>query len=292
MRCVTPNLSLWSRLKVQFRQVNTWLIIALLALAGWTVDSWRMFLSMHETPWAGLRAFASHFWYAVPMAVAIVALTRLRPRAKLLGLTTCDEAGRLLYQKGDFHLDELTAKGMLAALRDNGPQGLHGITLPSGASVYFVREGGLTLMVSFSRPASPRELAAEVQKLRSDIPSAFHLLDGLEPPVAVLAANVLTSPTKRNALAFFYQYSQTAMGLSDLAYWVGQDEGEVARALEDLVELGLVQRRCVCDLTIYLLNHDQEVLDRLDKLFGWQEMWQAQLHRLEQMIGSGAAAQT
>lgn len=190
-----------------------------------------------------------HIWYAVPMAVAIVALTRLQPRAKLLGLAAYDEAGRLLSQRGDLHLDELTAKGMLAALRDNGPQSLHGITLPSGASVYFVREGGLTLIISFSGPASPRELAAEVQKLRSDIPSTFYLLDGLEPPVAVLAANVLTSPTKRNALAFFYQHSQTAMGLSDLAYWISQDEGEVARALEDFVELGLVQRRCVCDIS-------------------------------------------
>jgi len=284
-----PNLSLWRQLKAQFWQVNTWLLVALLALAGWTVDSLRMFLSMHETPWAGLGDFASHFWYAVPMAVAIVALTRLQPRAKLLGLAAYDEAGRLLSQRGDFHLDELTAKGMLAALRDGGSPGLQGITLPSGASVYFVREGGLTLMVSFSGPASPRELAAEVQRLRSDTPSAFHLLDGLEPPVAVLAANVLTSPTKRNALAFFYQYSQTAMGLSDLAYWISQDEMEMARALEDLVELGLVQHRCVCDMSFYLLNHDQEVLDRLDKLFGWQEMWQAQLQRLERMIGFGAA---
>jgi hypothetical protein len=93
----------------QLRQGNTWLVIALLALAGWTFDALRMFLTMHDTLWAGLGAFASHFWYAVPMIVAIVVLTRLRPRTRLLGVTAYDEAGRVLDRRGDFHLDELAA---------------------------------------------------------------------------------------------------------------------------------------------------------------------------------------
>jgi hypothetical protein len=286
-------LSIWNWLKVKLHQVNTWLIIAWLALAGWTVDALRMFLDMHATLRAGtsaalstsLGAFASHFWYAVPMTIAIIVFTRLQPRAKLLGLAAYDEAGRLVHHQGDFHLDELTVSGMLTALRTNNQQGLHGFTLPSGANVYFVRQGGLTLMVSFSGPASPQELTVSVQQLRLDRLPTFDLLDGLEPPVAALAANVLTSPVKRDVLAFFRQRRQTAIEAGDLAYWVNAQEDEVIRVLGELAELGLVQPQCVCDTTFYRLNHDPEVMTHLDRLFAWRNEWQMTLDRLEQTIG-------
>lgn len=287
------DLSFRSRLGVRFRQVNTWLIIALLALAGWTADALRLFLDMHETLWAGtsatlstgLGAFASHFWYAVPMAIAIIVLTRLQPQARLLGLAAYDEAGRLVHRQGDFRLDELTVHSMLSALRDNGQQGLHGFTLPSGANVYFVRQGGLTVIVSFSGPASPQELAGSVQQLRAGGLPAFDLFDGLEPPVAALAVNVLASPVKRDVLAFFRQHDQTAIQASDLAYWVSADEDELARALEELAELGLVQSQCVCDTTFYRLNRDPEASSLLDQLFAWRNEWQMRLERLQQTIG-------
>ncbi len=272
-------------MKVKLHQTNTWLIIALLALTGWTADALRLFLDMHESLWAGLGAFASHFWYAVPMAVAIVILTRLQPQARLLSLAAYDEAGRLVHHQGDFRLDELTGRGMLSALRDKGQQGLHSFTLPSGANVYFVREGGLTLMVSFSGPASPRELEASMRQLRPDRLPAFDLLDGLEPPVAALAANVLASPVKRDVLAFFRQHRQTAIEAGDLAYWVGADEEEVIRALGELTDLDLVQLQCVCDTTFYRLNHAPEIMTHLNRLFTWRSEWQMTLDRLEQTIG-------
>lgn len=279
-------------LKVKLHQVNTWLIIALLALAGWTADALRLFLDMHETLWAGLGAFASHFWYAVPMTIAIIVLTRLQPKAKLLGLAAYDEAGHLVHHQGDFHLDELTVRGMLSALRTNGQQGLHGFTLPSGANAYFVREGGLTLMVSFSGPASPQELSASVQQLRSDRRLTFDLLDGLEPPVAALAANVLTSPVKRDVLAFFRQRRRTAIEAGDLAYWVNAGEDDVVHALDELANLGLVRPQCVCDTTFYRLNHDPQVTTHLDRLFVWRHEWQTTLDRLEQTIGRDPIATT
>ncbi len=277
-------------LKLRFSQVNTWLIVALLALAGWAVDSLRYFLELHETLWAGLGAFASHFWYAVPMTIAVIVLTRLQSRARLLGLAVYDEAGRLVQQQGDFRLDELTVGGMLAALRNNGHQALHSLTLPSGASVYFMREAGLTLIASFSGPASPKELAAGVEKLRAGVPAAFDLLDGLEPPVAALAANLLTSPVKRDVLAFLHRYDRTALQAGDLAYWVNAPEGELLQALEELSDLGLVQRQCVCDCTFYRLQQDPEVSTHLDRLFTWRNQWQMTLERLEHSIGRDRTA--
>ncbi len=277
--------SLWKRVQARFWQANTWLIIALLALVGWTIDALRLFLDMHETLWAGLGAFASHFWYAVPMAIAILVLTRLQPRAKLLSLAAYDETGRLVYHEGDFHLDRLTVHSMLAALRNSGQWGLHGFTLPSGVSVYFLREGGLTLMISFSAPASPQELATSAQKLRAEIAPTFDLFDGLEPTVAALAVNVLGSPVKRNILSFFRRYGQTAIQANDLAYWVDADEEELSNALEELTELGLIQRQCVCESTFYRLNGDPEIASCLDRLFAWRDKWQTTLERLERTIG-------
>jgi len=291
-----PDLFTWNRLKGRFLQVNTWLIIALLALAGWTIDALRLFLNMHESLRAGLGAFAGHFWFAVPMTVVIIVLTRLQPRARLLGLAAYDETGRLVHHQGEFQPAELTVRGMLAALWSNGERVkrclayLHGITLPSGTSVYFTREEGLTLMAKrtsspFSRPAPSQALADSVLELGAEIPPAFNLLNGLEPPLAALAANVLASPVKRDVLGFLYRYGQTAMQAGDLAYWVDADEDAVRQALESLAELDLVQSLCACDLTFYHLNRDREVSARLDKLFAWQGKWQAQLHRLERMIG-------
>ncbi len=282
-----------NRVKRKLQQANTWLVIALLALVGWTVDALRLFLEMHETFWAGLGAFASHFWYAVPMTLAVIILTRLQPKAKLLGLAVYDEAGHLMHHQGDFHLDELAVSGMLAALLSPRPQaatdgrafGLHSITLPSGVNVYFVRDGRLTLMASFSGSPPPQELEANMQKLKAGMPSTFSLLDGLEPSVAALAVNLLTSPLKRSALAFFRRYSRTAMQAGDLAYWLGVNENELVQALEELADLNLLQRRCACDLTFYRLNDDPKVTAYLDRLFTWRNEWQMTLDWLEQSIG-------
>lgn len=116
----------------RLRQANTWLIVAMLALAGWTMDALRMFLSMHPTPLAGLGAFASHFWYAVPVLAAILILTRLQRPPRLLSLTVYDEQGEAVQREGDFSLDEGVTQAMLTAF-SGGTQrdGLHHLDLPS-----------------------------------------------------------------------------------------------------------------------------------------------------------------
>jgi len=279
------NLSLWSRLNVWLRQVNVWLLIALLALGALVFDSLRYYLELHQTVWAGLGAFASHFWYAVPLAVAIIVLTRLQPQVKLLGSACYDEVGRLVEQQGDFRLDEFTVRNMLTALRVNGKQGLHNIKLPSGANVYFVREGGRTLLLSFSGPASPQALTAGVERLRGQMPTTFDLLDDLEPPVAALAANVLTTPIKCRVLDFFHQHDRTAIQVSDLAYWVNAPEDKVHQALSELVDLGLVECQSICDCTFYRLNQGAEISTHLDRLFAWRRKWQVTLGRMDQILG-------
>lgn len=277
--------SIWGRLQARFRQVNTWLLVALLALGTLVFDSLRYYLELHQTVWTGFRAFASHFWYAVPLTIAIIVLTRLQPQVQLLGLAAYDEVGRLVQQQGDIHLDELTVRNMLTAQRANGKQGLHSLTLPSGANVYFVREGGRTLLLSFSGPAPPQALTAGVEKLRGQMPTTFDLLDGLEPPVAALAANLLTSPLKSRVLDFFHQHDRTAIQVSDLEYWMNAPEDQVKRVLQELTDLGLVECQSICDCAFYRLHQGAEVSFRLDRLFAWRRQWQVAFGRVEQILG-------
>jgi DNA-binding transcriptional ArsR family regulator len=276
----------WQRLRDRLGRSDTWLIIALLALAGWTLDAALMFLAMHDSPSTGLVDFARHFWYAVPMTLAIVALSRLKARPELLGLTVYDEAGRVVHKHGDFHLDELAETGMLAALRSQGSRGLYSLALPTGPRMYFLRDGGLTWVLCFSGPASPEELRASVQGRRSELPHAsFDLLFGLEPATAALAANLLSSPIKRATLAFLHLYKLMSIQVDDLAYRLRRGETEVTQALDDLVALGVVESECACDRTFYRLNREPAVLARLEDLFAWQGRWETDLRKLSDALG-------
>lgn len=272
------------RMREKLLRTDTWLVIAFLALAGWSLDALRMFLAMHGNWQGGLAAFASHFWYAIPMTIAVIVLGRLKPKAQLLGTAIYDEAGRVVQTQGDCCLDELVASGMVAALRDSAPNALQGLTLPSGASAYFLRQGSRTVVLSFSGPASPEALGASVRQLTAAAPVAFDVFDGLEPAVAALAANALNSPIKREVLAYLYKFKLSSVELNDLAYRVGAGEAAVMLALDDLIRLDLVRRQSVCDLTFYQLNRTPEALRLLDGLFAWQADWQAQLQKLSSYL--------
>jgi len=272
------------RIREKLLRSDTWLVIAFLALAGWSLDALRMFLAMHGNWQGGLAAFASHFWYAIPMAAAVIVLSRLKPKARLLGAATYDEAGRVVHTQGDCCLGELVASGMVAALRESGPDALQGLTLPSGASAYFVRQGGRTVVLSFSGPAAPEALAAGVRQLTARESVVFDVFEGLEPAVAALAANALNSPVKRDVLAYMHRFRLSAVELSDLVYRVGASEAAVTQALDDLIRLEVVHRLSVCDLTFYQLNRAPEALRQLDQLFVWQADWQVQLQKLSSYL--------
>lgn len=273
-----PNVS------ARLRQANTWLLIAWLALAGWTVDALRLFLGMHASLWAGLSAFASHFWYVIPMALAIVALTRLRPPVRLLGIAAYDSAGHLIQHQGSLLPDEITVAGMLSALRSHGQHGLQSLSLPSGASLYFVRAGDLIWMMSFSGPASPREIAASMRQLETT-PLMVDLLDGLSPAAEVVVAGMLRAPAKRSILRFFHQHPRVTLGLSGLAYRAGCDEDAAANVLDELVKLGILDCQSACELQLYRLSRRPEVIALLDEVFTWQGQWQTRIRRLEQLVG-------
>lgn len=278
--------SRWSSVRTRFRRADIWLIIAILALAGWTVDAMRMYLSMHDTLWAGFRAWSGHFWYVIPVAITLMVLPRLPPRARLLGTAVYDEGGRLLHRRGDFYPDDLLVNSMLMSLHEGDQPGAHSIHLPSGARVYFVRVGGRTLLLSFSHPATVEDLQGCLQELRPDLSPSANLLDGLEPHVAALAATVMHSPVKREVLHFLHQHNRLTIRPRDLAFRIGSAQDEATWALEEFVTLGLVEGLEVCGEMFYRLKREEAVERLLDKLCDWQEQWHTQLRRIEDMVGS------
>lgn len=269
-----------------FRQVNTWTAIAVLALLGWLADSLVWFLETHPLTLAGLVTYLGHSWYAVPLLLAIVVILRLRRPAELLSLTIYDERGAPLYRQGGFRLDEPVLDPILASFRgttqDNG---LHCLTLSTGTTVYFLRQGGLVLVACFSGPPQSTQLEAGLRLLQQQELPTEDFFRNLPPDVAALAAHLLNAPVERDLLANLWLHRRMTMTSADLASQVGYPEEAVLIALEKLAESALVHRQDVCQMTFYRLADDEVRLARLDQVIAWQARWLARARRVEQLIG-------
>ncbi len=268
------------------RRANSWAAIAVLALIGWLIDSLLWFLETHPLTGAGLLSYLSHSWYALPLLVAIFVVLRLRRPSELLSLTIYDERGLPAYRQGDFWLEESVLAPILYSLegttRDDG---LHRLKLPSGTSVYFLRQGALTLVACFSGPPRPAQLEQGLRLLQQEALPTEDLLRDLPPDVAALTANLLSAPVERDLLTYLSSHRRVAMTAADLAGNVGHTEGEVVSALESLERLTLVNRQYVCDMTLYRLTGDETWLARLDQFLVWRVGWLARAHRVEQLVG-------
>jgi hypothetical protein len=268
------------------RRANSWAAIAVLALIGWLIDSLLWFLETHPLTGAGLLNYLSHSWYALPLLVAIFVVLRLRRPADLLSLTIYDERGLPAYRQGDFWLEESVLAPVLSSFegttRDDG---LHRLKLPSGISVYFMRQGALTLVACFSGPPRLSQLDEGLRLLNQQEAPTEDLLRDLPPDVAALTANLLSAPVERDLLTYLSSHRRVAMTAADLAGNVGHTEGEVVSALESLERLTLVNRQYVCDMTLYRLTGDETWLARLDQFLVWRVGWLARAHRVEQLVG-------
>ena len=267
-------------------RANSWAVIAVLALIGWLIDSLLWFLETHPLTGAGLLTYLSHSWYALPLLVAIFVVLRLRRPSELLSLTIYDERGLPVYRQGDFWLEESVLAPILSSFegttRDDG---LHRLKLPSGTSVYFLRQGALTLVACFSGLPRPAQLEEGLRLLQQEAPLTEDLLRDLPPDVAALTANLLSAPIERDLLTYLSSHRQVAMTAVDLAGDVGHTEGEVASALENLERLALVHRQYVCDMTFYRLTGDETWLGRLDQFIAWRVGWLGRARRVEQLVG-------
>jgi hypothetical protein len=137
----------------------------------------------------------------------------------------------------------------------------------------------------FSAPPGSAQLEEELRWLQQQGPATEDLLRGLPSDVAALATNLLSAPAARDVLTYLWTHQRVAMTAGDLAWQVGQPEEKVASALENLEQLALVHRQCVCDTTFYRLTQDRAWLERLDQFVAWRSDWLARARRVEQLVG-------
>lgn len=277
------------RIRNYLSQVHTWMAIAILALAGWLLDSLFWFLETHPLTLTGLITFLAHSWYALLLLGAIFVILRLRRPSELLSLTIYDERGLPLHHQGNFPLQEEVLEPMLASFRGaTQTGGLHQLKLPTGPVIYFFRQGALTLVACFSGPPHQRQLDEGLRLIdQQEVPSE-DLLGDLPLDVAALAVNLLKASVERELLVQLWAKPRIAMTAADWASQVGYGEHKATGALENLEGLALVQRQCAGDLTFYRLTNNEVLLRRLEEFIAWRGDWLFRARRVEQLVGPGS----
>lgn len=269
------------------RRVNTWTAIAVLALIGWLVDSLLWFLESHPLSLAGFGTFLAHSWYALPLLGAIFIILRLRRPSELLSLTIYDERGVPICRQGDFRLEDSVVDPVFAGFQGAVQEhGLYHLELPTGPVIYFLRQGGLTLVACYSGPPGQAQLKAGLQALKAQRTGSEDLLSALPPDIAALAAILLNAPVEQALLVHLWARRRMTMTTANWADQVGYNEEKVAAALEKLEQLALVEQVCVCDMTFYRLTEDEAQLARLDQFIDWRRDWLRRAQRVEQLIGA------
>lgn len=275
------------RITDYLRRVNTWAVIAILAMTGWLLDSLFWFLETHSLTTAGLVTYLSHSWYAFPLVGAIFIMLRLRQPSELLALTIYDERGAPIHHQGDFRLEEAVRGPIFASFHGSSQkQRLHCLELPAGPTVYFLHQGGLTLLAAFSGTVRPAQLEGGLRLMRQAKVPTENLLRDLPFDVAALAVSLLAAPVERDVLTHLWDHRQMAMTATDLAGRLGREADEIVAALDNLERLALVQHQCACDMTFYRLTEDESWLARLDQFITWRGDWLGRARRVERLIGS------
>ncbi|MCG3209717.1 MAG: hypothetical protein FOGNACKC_03344 [Anaerolineae bacterium] len=269
------------------RRANTWMTIAVLALIGWLIDSFLWFFEGHTLTFAGFTTFLAHSWYALPLLAAIFLILRLHRPSTLLSLTIYDERGVPVHHQGDFQLDEAVIAPIFTSFKDPvATQELHALELPTGSVVYFLRQGGLTLVVCFSGSIDPHQLEPGLNLLKTHAASTESLLRDLPVDAATLAARLLNAPVERDLLIHLWQYRRTAMTIKAWGQQINCGDQVVATAMGNLERLGLVEHQQIGDMSFYRLTNNEIDLRRLEDFITWRTGWLTRAHRVEELVGA------
>jgi hypothetical protein len=269
------------------RRANTWMVIAILALTGWLIDSFLWFLEGHTLTVAGFATFLAHSWYALPLLAAIILILRLRRPSALLSLTIYDERGISVHHQGDFKLDETVMAPLLTSFKGVTPTNeLHSLELPTGSIVYFLRQGGLTMAACYSGSVHSHQLKPGFDLLEARAASSESLLHDLPADAAALAARLLHAPVERDLLIQMWQYRRTAMTIEAWTQQINYDNKVVVAAMHNLERLALVGRQNAGDMTFYRLTNDDAKLERLEHFIAWRTGWLTRANRVEELVGA------
>ena len=111
------------------------------------------------------------------------------------------------------------------------------------------------------------------------------LLDELCPHLRPLIARVMDCECGCEVLDFFRQRSLTWLEASDIAYHLRQSPAYVIEALNQLAEVGILERHTVLSRwTFYGLARNAGILQALEQFWSWRDDYHARLERAEDAL--------
>ncbi len=85
------------------------------------------------------------------------------------------------------------------------------------------------------------------------------LMNDMDPRLLDFIKNKVNSFIKWDLMRFFYENPNTADTVENIARYAGRNAAAVKPELDELVEAGVMERRMVGDMPVYMLSNDPEM---------------------------------
>ncbi|MGC8826298.1 MAG: hypothetical protein ACP5TV_04740 [Anaerolineae bacterium] len=85
------------------------------------------------------------------------------------------------------------------------------------------------------------------------------LMNDMDPRLLDFIRNKVNSFIKWDLMRFFYENPNTADTVENIARYAGRNAAAVKPELDELVEAGVMERRMVGDMPVYMLSNDPEM---------------------------------
>ncbi len=110
-------------------------------------------------------------------------------------------------------------------------------------------------------------------------------LNELCPRLRPLIARILECDCACQTLDFFRRRPLAWLESSDISYHLQRPQAETIKILEQLTEVGLLDRFTVLNSqTFYGLASRSEILKALDQFWVWRDHWNAQLEQVKDTL--------
>lgn len=102
---------------------------------------------------------------------------------------------------------------------------------------------------------------------RSSLPGgadlARRLMDDMDPEVLEFLKTAVNTFVKWDLVLFFYENPNTADAAANIARYIGRDAASIQVELDELVNVGVLQREFAADLAVYSLTSDARIRERI-----------------------------
>jgi DNA-binding MarR family transcriptional regulator len=102
---------------------------------------------------------------------------------------------------------------------------------------------------------------------RSSLPGgadlARRLMDDMDPEVLEFLKTAVNTFVKWDLVLFFYENPNTTDAAANIARYIGRDAASIQAELDELVNVGVLQREFAADLAVYSLTSDAQVRERI-----------------------------